>query len=1343
MKIFQELSEFTKKVTQVTTLEHKRNEAKNLFGADAAALSEIDAKIEKGKSLQERADTLLAQQEFTKEDIFEKAQGILAELKSAKIEICQKESLLSLEKSYKWMEKFYNFWAKKQPTTPSQETMEIETVKTPAVKGKEAFNLATACRVCLNTSVFENEFSKYSQELTQIIKAGQAIEHLDVRIQEVFYKYAHLLWNKEAQQVLSRRPISLKDLNALQESAELYSIDENDPTLLELQQAESDYKRVMESYQQLKATEEFNHIIDQENIEEIAAKVKELKAQLQDLKIANEEALQTINNASLVIDWLEKARKIKKLHEEGKRINFQDLRDAASLGSLIKIPQNRELFKIVKSRHDELSTVMDKYNKYKKIQADYNETLRQINQNQDQKSRKKQLIESYKKRPMLSECKKVLDAIRNSKLEIDDQEIERLESAIKATEAWHKDLENFFAKHQLDKQKYNLQQSTADEISAELNSLRTQMMTVPLQIDKIEKKLFEYEWTFHAVMKFSPLINRSEKNSIKDWTQLKKKADDSASAHPEILESKIYKELNEQINLYNKLTSQVNEFKNAEEKLQNLTRPSKDTSHSKSDKDPLINYRKELKNAVDLKRLDDDFAKCKIDTTEEKKYVEDLLNRVKRALELNYEYCTENLEKGTKSPLQSISNLLDTFRKLPIVFLNEERNLDQLIQKAKSLQKSLEDSKLQLRDSKIEFTFAKSIVEQYKGIPILIKEAETLQKDFNHCKEILENVSSKIEQQKNDLNLDYNEIRQLAEQVDHLPMDLGDELEEIKCNVWNLEVSSVKKNEDSYSKDLNESSRITLSALKALLLEGYSLLTSKNAIEKLRENIIYLEQLATKAEGELKDLYNIQSMELLEAFHSSHQSFVDIKEEIIEQKVKLSMDQGHQSKVESFVRNIFQNSDDQILNNLTAEKSQNNESYPNDGQKTKKDKKAAGPEPSEKKNIKATDKTKRRIQHNKMFDEEFRLGDEMSGMSPDASDKSDVEWESRKKVKLDSAGQSADKVIPGQKGGSDKKGKKVSEELRQENQKKFATFIKQNPHFSDVTEEQAKKYSKDIEMNIFSELHDDAAKYMSQSDDLRALLQKLKQYKYLSKTIVNKHFAIDILSPLVKQKDSRYEFYEQRAEQKHKGTIKHEKEPKGQAKKGNAAKGTRNEDDLKMLLEGQSQTQAPSRFQALVTKKEVEKKNESAPGEGGETMVPEESKPKPKKRSRFTDEPAYFSDEDPEGQKLSQQKLSKEVSMEEMHQEGSAPPSTTNKHKKEAILFDPDDEADGENSKSLATGSGVKGAYDPTMVEHPLAKESSGKMIEVEEVEYPPGSILKVLVIIMIKKTIIGNSIDF
>lgn len=1320
-----------KKPALLSALEQKLELAKTMFKTDAEIFNEIETKISKGKALQDKADALLSQKEFSKEDISEKAQAIVNDMKTAKIEIPQKEALVSLEKSYKWMEKFYNFWLKKQPAIP-YDTMEIETSKSNT-KSKEPFTLEHSWKVCLNSSVFENEFNKQGQELSQIIKNGQVIKHSDLRIQEVFYKYAQLVWNRETASSLSKVLITPKELHSLVETAQLYHIDEKNPTLIELKKIEGEYQEVMEGYFKFKNSDEYVNLIEQTNTEELALKIKNLKMKLQELKVRNEDAIQTIVNANLIVEWVTKARSIQKLHQQGKRLNYTSLKEILHMGSLVKIPNDNQLFQFIKTLLDSLSSVMDQYNKYKKSQGEFNEILKSINQSQDEKARKKLLMEANKKKPTADECKHLLRAIKSSNISIEASEIERMESDIAKTVEWLKEFEVFLEENQLDTGKYNLSHDNAALISDRLASFRNQLMSLPLQIENAEGKLFVYEWNFQALAKLSGV---GDSHGIKDWVSLIKKADEAKQHHPELHESNLYRDINEQAQLSKKLSSQINDYRNIEEKLSNML---KTISHARSDKfDQLSNYRKDLKSMAELKRLNDDITKCKIDMAEEKKYIQDILTKGKKALELYHQYCVENLEKGVKEPMKNFMALQEAFRKLPISYSNEERNLDQLIHKAQSLQKGIDDSKHQFRGSKLEFKLTQLAIEQYKQLPIIIKEVEAIQKEFNVSKEVMNSVSKEVEQHMMDSNLDFSGARELAKRVDKINMDMGDELEDLQCNVWNLQVESLKRNEENLSNGATETPRITYSLLKAVLAEGYSLLVSKNAIAKLRENIIYTEQLLLKAEAELKDLYNIKNTEILEAFHSSHQSFVDIKEEIIEYKVQLGLDPNYQSSVDSPVKNIFQYSDEEIISLFKSEKAlttglADSKQAAEPPAKGKKDKKAAGSESGQKKIVKPVQRERRRVNPSKqLLDESFQYERKLGRMSPEASaERDDGDWELKKKVKLDASGQSADKIIEKTKvlkkvALPEIKQKKVTEDVRQDNRKKFGSSIKQNPHFGDLSEDQVKKYSKDIEVNLFSEYHENYSKYTEKSEKIRTFFDKIKKYKALSKMISTKQFSIEVLNNLSKAEDSKLSEFDQKAEARLKGSqAKKPKPPVSQKSNANLQL-----DELRMLLGGSAQAQAPSRFQALVTqpKKEPEKKEPPVTVHGKmEPLSPEEDKnSKYKKKTKTADELAAFSDEEEEKAhknlaRSKGQKASRELSMEEM-----IPEDNVSKSKKEAILFDPDED-ENESSKNPNNSSTTRGSYDPFSVDvYNAPQQETFYKLETEEIDYPKGSVLKV-----------------
>jgi len=89
------MTDIMERPAQLSELQEKLTLAKSVFKTDAGVLNEIETKINRARFLQEKAEILLSQREFTKEDALERALTIVNELNVAKIDIPQKESLLS------------------------------------------------------------------------------------------------------------------------------------------------------------------------------------------------------------------------------------------------------------------------------------------------------------------------------------------------------------------------------------------------------------------------------------------------------------------------------------------------------------------------------------------------------------------------------------------------------------------------------------------------------------------------------------------------------------------------------------------------------------------------------------------------------------------------------------------------------------------------------------------------------------------------------------------------------------------------------------------------------------------------------------------------------------------------------------------------------------------------------------------------------------------------------------------------------------------------------------------------------------------------------------------------
>jgi len=1056
---------------------------------DAKLKTNLENKLIKAREIEEKARAVLSNQStFSKADINETVQGLLSDLKTHKIELAEKENLLSLQKSLKWLESLFAFYQKHIPQSSKSQQQPIEEERHPdemeieQSKAQENSIESMVQECLLNNDRIMRDIEKHYIAYKNIIKEGQSINHLDERIRIVLEAHGTIFWSIEATNIMEKAIIKGEDLHNLDRMAREFGVSPLNVTYQRFSPLFEECQKWLAEYQKLVESEEFAKLLQDPSDETLKDEIERMTNSYNQLGVQFGEEFSKLKQASSSLEWTRNAKLMLENLKNGYKITLDGLQDLISIAGQIKISTENSLFKEIKELYQNTKKLREMCNEFLESKKQIREKMKDIYKEADQKNKKKDMTDLNKVKPQLTKAIQIRQAIQESNFELSKEDFEDLNNEISRTEAWIETVKEFLQKYP-SKDEATFTGENWNDITRDLNSLRTEQSALLLQDDATEQKIHVFEWMFHAYT----LINQKDQrlNGIDHWRKLVKLAQKVKGS--KLVETGLFSAIQEQIAVYNTISQKVEEIKDQEASLLNSL---------KSIRVDINVARKNLKDESYITKLLEEIEQCKVDMPEEKKYLEDLLVKGRKLLE-SYEKIVESEEKV---PFDTAKATLDQLHKLVYKYPEEEKALDGFMEKAKHLQYIIHEWKNNHKNSpKIDIKLAENVANQYKDCKVQLTEVSRIVKEYHDAISIIQKIEDSLKN-KNNNQVDFHELLGLASELEDIKLNVGHRADEAKRRLWLEKIRCFKNFKERVVIPYQS---ISFTFLKNCLLEGYELLTTKEAIRELKDSVRFTEELVKEAESYLSEIYTIRDPKELENVNYTLYDFIDLREEIIDYKAQLTISKDYYATLEPAGRDLAKKDDQEIIKMVKSkEYLQKEESKLGRFGGLKK-------QDSQKRATSPTSVLSKRRPGAGNKNDDFIYDTEV--LDEVALSKGDSEY-SAKKLKVDSADTRKSEALKGQtpppltltKASSGKK-EKVEEELRSEAKRKLVLSIKSNPHFAKPGED-FKNAVRLLEMNIFSDFHEDKAKYSKKLQSIVDLFGKLKDYKYISKKLMDKSF---------------------------------------------------------------------------------------------------------------------------------------------------------------------------------------------------------------------------------------------
>jgi len=345
------------------------------------------------------------------------------------------------------------------------------------------------------------------------------------------------------------------------------------------------------------------------------------------------------------------------------------------------------------------------YLKLLKQRTTVQEKLQEINDMDNFKLKIESLENLAKSKPTLQDALLLRDRIHSAYDKTEFADINLIVQDIEACEAVTRKINDFLAKYNSKVKNYfNANPHHArefGEITRGLNGLKKEIRLLVLKDTEALHQWDNFEWYLKVKLELVKEPGSLQLCDLEHWQELK----DFASTS-EILGSKQFEKICQQIHLFEEIKKRAEQIK----KHENLTLPNKDN------KEGLTEIRKKLAKKAEVEALLKDIKSCYISASQEKAYIEELLQSTKNITNLYI----QRKSKQKKLSKAQLDQFLRLFERLPMQ-ASEKDEINGEKQKAANIIKSID-----INPTYTDLGFAKNIHEQYKNCLVDIPSAKKI-----------------------------------------------------------------------------------------------------------------------------------------------------------------------------------------------------------------------------------------------------------------------------------------------------------------------------------------------------------------------------------------------------------------------------------------------------------------------------------------------------------------------------------------------------------------------------------------------------------------------------------------
>lgn len=1144
LKVYKEISHTLtqQKKFSIKKLEEYKEKAKNMQ-LEMKLIKDLDSRLEKAENLKKEMDGILARKEFDFNDN-SVISNLLLEIKTNKLEFDEISLLKSLLDSFDLLEKIHKIWLDNTNILESSE-------------GKSLKNLISELN---DTDKLAEKMPIIYQDLHNLLFSFKNVHILDENIQNLVQKYQILLWNYQAEQLLSQKSgqlINGETLEVLYLDSQnfLASVEsENKTKIHELYATFKEIKAKLE--EKLEFLEKsFETLQSIDNITNIFNPLFEnLEIELSSAGFSFEEIKKKAQLLKTWWEWLQKASELMILMRENREVDYESSMKLLNLGQKLHFPMESSMLVDLRNLFSKANDYKEKISQYLQSKKKAFDSLKAA---KSENANRKRYFELNRGKPIFSSLESLLGNIESDIKELPllfsllKTDITNIESDLTQAREFLKKFATFNKNYPLENMD-SLKGFSSNELEvlkAEISNYRQESLwNIPVYIQEWDQEFSRLEMKFHGLSILAGNTANANLLFVRNYLKFAEDLKDETVWNAEYM-----KNVREVFNSTKELNQRIEEIKGLAEELQEENGANRHY------------LEKNFLNEKEMENILEKIKTCGINLNENKSFIENLVSKYRKSKDF-YEKNQLNQATNPNKVLHlDFTRFFDETKVMPIEF-PDYAFLEKQMQKYESLIRFLERCRKYLQNEQIPAKIAELLLEKYSICRIFVNEYEKLSEKFSKSNTLMEELERKLALFDDFLPQSFEEYQELNKKFDNIAIDFGERTLKVRVLLFKQKIHFL---EEMCEKAKNPkgaivsipANKVSFKQLKHDLQYGYSLLLNDEIIEKLQVQIKWLEELLKELGDKFKEIESIKNVTVLEDYSTTYLEFIDISEELIEYKMALSYDKDEPISVDLGIKNFFQHYKEGIdcvsllksmgitpctrgfvenaeLLRLFSEEAPASQQQNNKRFAFLKEKIAVN-NLSKEKNIKEKSKKEEDSNLNKKnllgkrkinptsFGNEF-----ITNFNEDEEEESDLSEKPTKKAKKDiplaqkpsllkvlNLKEPVNKEIPVSKEKTySTASKMVSSEKREEVLNKLEKFVKANIKFR-KTNKNLKTFLTILENQIFGTYHNNLAKYENESGQLIKVFERLLKFPYISSNILSKNFRVEMMQKLTKNLD--------------------------------------------------------------------------------------------------------------------------------------------------------------------------------------------------------------------------------
>ena len=187
--------------------------------------------------------------------------------------------------------------------------------------------------------------------LKPIMREGEAIKHIDLKVRDIFQKYSKILWGHEVKVLISNAKMNPAELIRLHELSIAYKVDTFDPTYLPFKECYERYKEWIAHFTDHVYLKDLKSICEPTQISSNYKIVQHLVNTYDTLNVELEHAKRCVQYIFQCMEWYFTAKKCVERINSQQKAAYSSIKELDELAKELKLPEDFYFMKDVTSHY--------------------------------------------------------------------------------------------------------------------------------------------------------------------------------------------------------------------------------------------------------------------------------------------------------------------------------------------------------------------------------------------------------------------------------------------------------------------------------------------------------------------------------------------------------------------------------------------------------------------------------------------------------------------------------------------------------------------------------------------------------------------------------------------------------------------------------------------------------------------------------------------------------------------------------------------------------------------------------------------------------------------------------